>query len=75
MENDAKFWVLGFGKDCDGYNYGYVATYLTKEEAIHSAYESNVSSDGIFYYATDKIGDMIEYCSDYKLDFNNYLTK
>lgn len=69
----ANYWVLAFGKDCDGHNRGRVDTFITEENAHMWAKCMNDSSDGIVYFATSSLDAMQEYCSEYGLDWIKYL--
>lgn len=68
-----NYWVLAFGKDCDGHNRGRVYAFSESDNADRWAMEMNDSSDGISYFVTCSLDAMKEYCMEYGLDWENYM--
>jgi len=74
MKQIYKFWVLEFGRDCDGfYTRGSVYPFSNYEEAEACLIESVESSDGMDYRLTDSASDLLEYCGEYHLDCEQYI--
>ena len=68
----ATHWVLAHGKDCDGYNSGYIYAFDNEKDA-YELKENLISwSDGLRYFATTNWSDVEEYCDDYNKNPLNY---
>ena len=68
----AKYWVLAYGFDCDGYNSGAVTSYASREDAENEAMSQSEWSDGLQYVLTDDWNDVEEYCYSYNKKSINY---
>jgi hypothetical protein len=66
MEN--KFWVLEYGRDCDGCETrGTVYGFSNHEEAEQCLERCVEWSDGMQYQLTGSIDDLKEYCYEHQL--------
>jgi hypothetical protein len=70
---EANYWVLGFGRDCDGYNGGKIVPFADESEAQDYANMLNSGSDGIVYSVTYDLGVLIEYCDQYGKNLLKYM--
>lgn len=71
----ANYWVLAIGTDCDGYAKGSVTPFAYQNDAVEYADGQNEWSDGIRYYITSSLDVLRDYCSDYNMDWMNYLNE
>lgn len=77
----ARVWVLEYGRDCDGVSTrGQVMACgnLLDADVCHTNLDS--WSDGNYYKVTEKWSEVVDYCNNYFMDYDdfatvNYITK
>jgi hypothetical protein len=69
----ATYWILTFGRDCDGYAKDRVIAFPTDSSAYDTAFNLSEWSDGLQYKVTNSFAEVIEYCEDSNLDSNDYI--
>lgn len=69
----ARVWVLEGGRDCDGvYTRGDVAACGNLLDAEICLNDRNESSDGNYYKITEKWSEVVDYCNDHFIDYDDY---
>lgn len=69
----ARAWVLEYGRDCDGVSTrGDVAACgnLLDAEICHT--DRDKWSDGNYYKVTEKWSDVVDYCNNYFMDYDDF---
>jgi len=60
-----KNFVVAYGQDCDGANFGHITRYTDEEQAKMASIGSNESSDGIMHTCVD-LAEAIRYYEDHE---------
>jgi len=68
----AFFFVLGYGKDCDGCESFSLTSSSTKKLAEEHLESSIDGSDGVRYIMTSNMETVAEYCRDWDRDPKDY---
>jgi len=69
----ARVWVLEGGRDCDGcYTRGMVKACGNLLDAEVCLNDYNNWSDGNTYKLTEKWSDVIDYCNDHFMDYDDF---
>jgi hypothetical protein len=73
MEQEASFWVIESGRDCDGsYTRGRVWPFVNGKDAVAYCDSASDWSDGLQYYVIHTYKMLEQYCEEYMLDAEMY---
>lgn len=70
---NAAYWVLAFGRDCDGADSCMVTPFSNKTLAQAYADAQNKWSDGRIYGVFDSVDELRKYCDSYMTDWTKYI--
>jgi hypothetical protein len=61
---DTMFFVVAYGRDCDGFNSGHLYNFTDRSEAEELVHACNEGSDGLQYAVVD-YNEALRYAKDY----------
>ena len=68
----ARYFVLSYGKDCDGHEAFNLSRFSNKEQAEELDNYCNEGSDGIRHVMTSDWSQVVEYCLEWDRDPEDY---